>query len=124
MSARYVMAQSPQHCPPNLVVGQGLHDSRSAGSCLHTMGILQVYQANLPKELDEGKLVGPGTVRESSGYRFRTLCTIFHWWFYGWFGGNRKGFMAKSVGDKDKSKSLIDALLSLKGRLSNLVSLV
>lgn len=36
----------------------------AAGQCLHTMAILQAYQANLPTDLAEGEGVGPEAVRE------------------------------------------------------------
>lgn len=35
-----------------------------AGACLHTMAILQAYQADLLKDLDEGEGVNPDTIRE------------------------------------------------------------
>lgn len=37
------------------LVGKGYMAVGQAGSCLHTMAVLQVYQADLLKELDEGE---------------------------------------------------------------------
>ncbi len=35
-----------------------------AGACLHTMAVLQAYQADLLKELDEGEQISSGDVGE------------------------------------------------------------
>ncbi len=37
------------------LVGKGYASAGQAGSCLHTMAVLQAYQADLLKELDEGE---------------------------------------------------------------------
>ncbi len=37
------------------LVGKGYAAAGQAGSCLHTMAVLQAYQADLHKELDEGE---------------------------------------------------------------------
>ncbi len=37
------------------LVGKGYAAAGQAGSCLHTMAVLQAYQADLLKELDEGE---------------------------------------------------------------------
>ncbi len=39
------------------LVGKGYMAAGQAGACLHTMSVLQAYQANLLKELDEGEQV-------------------------------------------------------------------
>ncbi|KAL0148900.1 hypothetical protein M9458_055704 [Cirrhinus mrigala] len=38
----------------SVLVGKGYSVAGQAGACLHTMAVLQAYQANLLKELDEG----------------------------------------------------------------------
>ncbi len=39
----------------SVLVGKGYVAAGQAGSCLHTMVVLQAYQADLLKELDEGE---------------------------------------------------------------------
>lgn len=41
----------------NMAMGQ-------AGACLHTMVILQAYQADLLRDLDEGEGVGTSAIKE------------------------------------------------------------
>ncbi len=44
--------------------GQGVRNAGQAGSCLHTMTVLQAYQADLLKELDEGEGVNAEDIKE------------------------------------------------------------
>ncbi len=39
----------------SVLVSKGYAAAGQAGSCLHTMAVLQAYQADLLKELDEGE---------------------------------------------------------------------
>ncbi len=42
-------------CMTSALVGKGYTAAGQAGACLHTMSVLQAYQADLLKELDEGE---------------------------------------------------------------------
>ncbi len=44
-------------CTTSALVGKGYTAAGQAGACLHTMSVLQAYQADLLKELDEGKQI-------------------------------------------------------------------
>ncbi len=46
------------------LVGKGYAAAGQAGSCLHTMAVLQAYQADLLKELDEGEGFSADDIRE------------------------------------------------------------
>ncbi len=46
------------------LVGKGYTAAGQAGACLHTMSVLQAYQADLLKELDEGKQVKSDDISE------------------------------------------------------------
>ncbi len=46
------------------LVGKGYMAAGQAGACLHTMSVLQAYQADLLKELDEGKQVSSNDILE------------------------------------------------------------
>ncbi len=46
------------------LVGKGYTAAGQAGACLHTMSVLQVYQADLLKELDEGEQVNSDNISE------------------------------------------------------------
>ncbi len=46
------------------LVGKGYAAAGQAGSCLHTMTVLQAYQADLLKELDEGEGVNAEDIKE------------------------------------------------------------
>ncbi len=46
------------------LVGKGYAAAGQAGSCLHTMAVLQAYQADLLKELDEGEGFSAEDIRE------------------------------------------------------------
>ncbi len=46
------------------LVGKGYAAAGQAGSCLHTMAVLQAYQADLLKELDEGEGFGADDICE------------------------------------------------------------
>ncbi|ROL45669.1 hypothetical protein DPX16_17785 [Anabarilius grahami] len=46
-----------RQCPEYTAVGQ-------AGAALHTMAVLQAYQADLPKDLDQGQGLSPEAVEE------------------------------------------------------------
>ncbi len=46
------------------LVGKGYTAAVQAGACLHTMAVLQAYQADLLKELDEGKQISSSDVGE------------------------------------------------------------
>lgn len=39
-----------------------------ASTCLHTIGIMQAYQADLLRDLDEVEEVGPNAIKELSGH--------------------------------------------------------
>ncbi len=45
-------------------MGKGYTAAGQAGVCLHTMSVLQAYQANLLKELDEGDQVSSNDIVE------------------------------------------------------------
>lgn len=45
-------------------MGKAYVAAGQAGACLHTMAILQAYQANLLKDLDEGEGVRPNIIKE------------------------------------------------------------
>ncbi len=47
-----------------MLVGKGYSAALQAGACLHTMSVLQAYQANLLKELDEGEQVKSDDISE------------------------------------------------------------
>ncbi len=57
-------------CPPSRCVGRqrcwarGTAAAGQAGACLHTMAVLQAYQADLLKELDEGEQISSSDVGE------------------------------------------------------------
>ncbi len=46
------------------LVGKGYTAADQAGACLHTMSVLQAYQADLLKELDEGEQVSSNDILE------------------------------------------------------------
>ncbi len=46
------------------LVGKGYMAAGQAGACLHTMAVLQAYQADLLKELDEGEQISSSDVGE------------------------------------------------------------
>ncbi len=46
------------------LVGKGYIAAGQAGACLHTMAVLQAYQADLLKELDEGEEVKSDDIQE------------------------------------------------------------
>ncbi len=46
------------------LVGKGYTAAGQAGACLHTMAVLQAYQADLLKELDEGEKVKSEDIQE------------------------------------------------------------
>ncbi len=46
------------------LVGKGYTAAGQAGACLHTMAVLQAYQADLLKELDEGEQISSSDVGE------------------------------------------------------------
>ncbi|KAL0147482.1 hypothetical protein M9458_057222 [Cirrhinus mrigala] len=46
------------------LVGKGYTAAGQAGACLHTMSVLQAYQANLLKELDEGEEIKDSNISE------------------------------------------------------------
>ncbi len=46
------------------LVGKGYAAAGQAGACLHTMAVLQAYQADLLKELDEGEQISSSDVGE------------------------------------------------------------
>ncbi len=48
----------------SVLVGKGYAAAGQAGSCLHTMTVLQAYQADLLKELDEGEGVNAEDIKE------------------------------------------------------------
>ncbi|KAL0163035.1 hypothetical protein M9458_042431, partial [Cirrhinus mrigala] len=46
------------------LVGKGYTAAGQAGACLHTMSVLQAYQADLLKELDEGEEIKDSDISE------------------------------------------------------------
>ncbi len=46
------------------LLGKGYAAAGQAGACLHTMAVLQAYQADLLKELDEGEQISSSDVGE------------------------------------------------------------
>ncbi|MGL4355807.1 MAG: hypothetical protein ACRCTP_18420, partial [Aeromonas popoffii] len=46
------------------LVGKAYMASGRAGSCLHTMGLLQAYQADLLGDIKEGEVIDPGLLNE------------------------------------------------------------
>ncbi len=56
------------------LVGKGYTAAGQAGACLHTMSVLQAYQADLLKELDEGEQIsssGIGELRRTADLALR-----------------------------------------------------
>ncbi len=47
------------------LVGKGYTAAGQAGACLHTMSVLQAYQADLLKELDEGEQISSSGIGET-----------------------------------------------------------
>ncbi len=87
------------------LVGKGYTAAGQAGACLHTMSVLQAYQADLLKELDEGEQISLsdiGELRRNADLALRatkeTALAIGRpwqrWWrwrgTYGWLCPTRK----------------------------------
>ncbi|KAL0159530.1 hypothetical protein M9458_043255, partial [Cirrhinus mrigala] len=53
------------------LLGKGYTSAGQAGACLHTMSLLQAYQADLLKELAEGEKVDLEELRETADLAFR-----------------------------------------------------
>lgn len=77
-----------------------------AGASLHTMVIMQMYQADLFRDLDEGKRVGPNNIKEFCQANNFSQC---HWGdgqshrpLHGSTGGNSE-FMVNLLGIKEGS---------------------
>ncbi len=51
-------------CGSSALLGKGYAAAGQAGACLHTMAVLQAYQADLLKELDEGEQISSSDVGE------------------------------------------------------------
>ncbi len=51
-------------CMTSALVGKGYMATGQAGACLHTMSVLQQYQADLLRELDEGKQLNSDDITE------------------------------------------------------------
>ncbi len=68
------------------LVGKGYAAAGQASSCLHTMAVLQAYQAELLKELDEGKEVNAEEIKELCIVPLGGLWQL--WWqqrgIFGW----------------------------------------
>ncbi|KAL0192241.1 hypothetical protein M9458_010537, partial [Cirrhinus mrigala] len=76
-----------------------------AGACLHTMVLMQAYQADILKDLDEGEGPTPEGLAE-----LRPL--------HGGYGSHRETFVAKPIGMKDKDRAfLLDAIAVLHAPL-------
>ncbi len=56
------------------LVGKGYAAAGQAGSCLHTMAVLQAYQADLLKELDEGEGINADDISELRKTADLSLC--------------------------------------------------
>ncbi len=51
-------------CVSSALVGKGYTAVGQPGACLHTMSVLQAYQADLLKELDEGEQISSTDIGE------------------------------------------------------------
>ncbi len=82
--------------------------AEQAGAALHTMAILQAYQAEVLKEMDEGDGVTPEAVtelRRATGLTLRaTKHTVDGWTQYDRFGGNWAPPVAESYRDQEKGE--------------------
>ncbi len=56
------------------LVGKGYTAAGQAGACLHTMSVLQAYQADLLKELDEGEQIKSDDIVELRSTADLALC--------------------------------------------------
>lgn len=59
----------------SVLLGKGYTAVGQGGECLHTMSVLQVYQADLLKELDEGEEVKSDDISELRRTADLSLCT-------------------------------------------------
>ncbi len=75
------------------LVGKGYTAAGQAGACLHTMDVLQAYQADLLKELDEGEQISSSDVGDR-------LCH--------WAGGSGEALMVDSVRHEREGQRLPD----------------
>lgn len=90
-------------CIISALVGKAYEEAGQAGGSLHTMVVLQAYQADLLKELDTGEGLSSNMVKElcratdqTDGPRYRP--------FNGSHGSYREAPVAKLVGDQGKRK--------------------
>ncbi len=83
-------------------MGKGYAATGQAGACLHTMSVLQAYQADLLKEMDERKALSCDVIMELS----RTADLALHatketaraiWVVYGSHGGSGKASVVHPV---------------------------
>lgn len=58
-----------------------------AGTCLHTMTIMQGYHTDLLRDLDEGERVKPDTIKE--------MCRVAD--LFLWVSSHRETFVAESL---------------------------
>ncbi len=87
------------------LVGKGYMAAGQAGACLHTMLVLQAYQADLLKELDEGEQISSsdiGELRRTADLALRA--TKVH----GSAGGSGEALMVDSVRHEREGQSLPD----------------
>ncbi len=89
------------------LLGKGYAAAGQAGACLHTMAVLQAYQADLLKELDEGEQISSsdvGELRRTADLALRaTKETV-----YGSNGGSGEAFMVDSVRHEREGQSRLD----------------
>ncbi len=63
------------------LVGKAYSAAGYAAACLHTISLLQAYQAELLADLDEGEGIGPNAcLRTASGHRFVSQGYGSTWW--------------------------------------------
>ncbi len=83
------------------LVGRAYMAAGRAGACLHTMALMQAYQADFLKDLDEGEGPTPGDLAE-----LRRAADLCHRPLHGGYGCNGETFVAKLIGDKGKGQGL------------------
>ncbi len=112
------------------LVGKGYAAAGQVGSCLHTMAVLQAYQADLLKELDEGEGISAEDIRElrkTSDLSLRATketARDIGWSMAALVVAERHLWLTLS-GIKDRDRVfLLDVLLSPSGRFGDAVGAV
>ncbi len=96
-------------CVSSALVGKGYTAAGQAGACLHTMAVLQAYQADLLKELDEGEQISSsdvGELRRTADLALRATKETAR--ANGSAGGSGEALMVDSVRHEREGQSLPD----------------